>query len=71
MVFVPFLFRFLLLSFLSFLFFSFLCFFFPIDLRLTCVCVVIGTTCNIYSGYVVAFSGWQAVYQVVVFSRRE
>ena len=55
------LFRFLLFSFLSFIFFSFLCFFFPIDLRLSCVCVVIYTTCNIY---VVVFLGWQAVYSV-------
>ena len=38
--------------------FLFLCFFFPIDLRLSCVCVVIGTTCNIYA---VVFLGWQAV----------
>ena len=33
--------RFLLFYFLSFLFFFVLCFFFPIDLRLSCVCVVI------------------------------
>ena len=32
-----------LISFLFFIFFSFLCFFFPIDLRLSCVCVVIVT----------------------------
>ena len=71
----------LVLFFLAFLFFPFslcflsfpllslffvLCFFFPIDLRLTCVCVVIGTACNIY---VVVFPGWQAV--IVGFSRRE
>ena len=31
---------------------------FPIDLRLSCVCVEIGTTYNIY---VVIFLGWQAV----------
>ena len=41
------LFRFLLSSFLSFIFVSFLCWFSPIDLRLSCVCVVINTTCNI------------------------
>ena len=51
-----FVFRFLVLSFLYLLFFSF-CFFFPIDLRLSCVCVVIGTTCKIY---VVVFLRWQA-----------
>ena len=56
-------------SFLSFLVFSLHCLFFPflylllfslflfpIDLRLSCVCVVIGTTCNIY---VVVSLGWQ------------
>ena len=32
--------------------------FFPIDLRPSCVCVVIGTTCNIH---VVVFLRWQAV----------
>ena len=32
--------------------------FFLIDLGLSCVCVVIGTTCNIH---VVVFLGWQAV----------
>ena len=36
--------------------------FFPIDLRLTCVCVVIGTMCNIYVA--VVFSGWQGVWSV-------
>ena len=46
------------LSFLSFLVLFVLCFFFPIDLRLSCVCVVIDTTCNVY---VVVFLGWQAV----------
>ena len=51
-------------SLLSFVFFSFLCFFFPFDLRLSCVCVVISTTCNIYE---VVFLGWQEI----VFSRRE
>ena len=54
---IPVLFHFLLFSFLSFIFFSFLCFFSPIDLRLSCVCVVIDTTCNIY---VVVFLGWQS-----------
>ena len=54
-------FRFLVSSFLSFIFFSLLCFFFPIDLRLSCVCVVIGTTCNIY---VAVFLAWQAVLSV-------
>ena len=47
--------------FFSFLFFLFLFVavsFFPIDLRLSCVCVVIDTTSNIY---VVVFLGWQAV----------
>ena len=48
-------FRFLVSSFLFFIFFS--CFFFfPIDLRLSCVCVVIRITCNMY---VVTFFGWQ------------
>ena len=51
-----FVFRSLVFSFLYLLVFSL--FLFPIDLRLTCVCVVIGTTCNIY---VVVFLGWQAV----------
>ena len=51
-VFVSFSFRFLLFSFLSFTFFSFLGFFSPNDLRLSCVCVVIDTTCNIYSIYI-------------------
>ena len=40
------------------MFFSFLLFFLPIDLRLSCVCIVVDTTCNIY---VVAFLGWHAV----------
>ena len=40
-------FHFLVFSFLSSIFFSLNCFFFPIDLRLSCACVVIGTTCNI------------------------
>ena len=44
-------FRFVLFSFLSFIFCYFLCFFSPIDLRLSCVCLVIDTTCE----------GWQAV----------
>ena len=51
------LFRFLFVSFLSFIF-SFIYFFSPIDLRLSCVCVVVDTTCNIY---VIVFLGWQAV----------
>ena len=50
-------FRFFLFSFHSFIFFFFLCFFSPIDLRLSCVCVVIDTTCNIY---VVVFLRWQS-----------
>ena len=63
LLFFPFLFRFLfslsfLFAFLSFLFLFVLRFFFPIDLRLSCVWVVIDTTCNIY---VVVFLGWQAV----------
>ena len=52
--------RFLLFSFISFLFLFVLRFFFPIVLRLSCVCVVIDTTCNIY----VVFLGWQAVQSV-------
>ena len=48
---------FLLFSFLSFIFFSFLGFFSPIYLRLSCVCVVIDTTCDIC---VVVFIGWQS-----------
>ena len=50
------------LYFLSFVlqyFFLFFVVFFSNDLRLSCVCVVIGTTCNIY---VVVSLGWQAVY---------
>ena len=61
------LFRFLLFPVLSSIFFSFLCFFSPIDLRLSCVCVVIDTTCNIY---VVVFLGCQSEF-IVGFSRRE
>ena len=62
-LFFPFLFRFFLFCFvlfyfLYFIFFFFVCFFSPIDLRLSCVCVVIDTTGNIY---VVVFLGWQAV----------
>ena len=56
--FLPFSHSFLSFPFFSYLWFSFLCFFCPIDLRLTCVCVVIGTMCNIYG---VVFPGWQAV----------
>ena len=59
LLFFPFLFRFFaslyLLSFPLSSFFFF--FFFPIDLRLSCVCVVIGTTCNMH---VSVFLGWQA-----------
>ena len=62
-LFFPHLFRFSLFfiffPFLSFIFLSRICFFFPIDLRLSCVCVVIGTACN---KYVVVFLGWQAAY---------
>ena len=54
LLFLSFSFLFLLFSFcfafFSFLFFplsSVLCFFSPIDLRLSCVCVVIDTTCDI------------------------
>ena len=43
---------------------KFLCFFFPIDLGRSCVCVVMGTTRNIY---LVVFLRWQAVQWV--FSR--
>ena len=59
-------FRFHVFSFLSFIF-SFLRFFFPIDLRLSCVCVVIGTTCSIY--VVVFFS--RVASGIVGCSRRE
>ena len=50
-------------SFISFPFSSLLFFvsFFQIDLSLTCVCVVIGTTRNIH---MVVFPGWQAVESV-------
>ena len=41
-------FRFLVFSFRFFSSFYFLCFFLPIALHLSCVCIVIGTTCNIY-----------------------
>ena len=40
----------------SFLFFGYI--YFLVDFRLSCACVVIGTTCNIY---VVYFLGQQAV----------
>ena len=55
---LPFLFRsrFLVFSFIFLLFFF--NFFFLTDLRLSCVCVVMGTTCDLY---VVVFLGWQAV----------
>ena len=53
--------RFLLFPFLSILFLLVLCFFFPIDLHLSCVCVVIDTTCNIY---VVVFLGGKRYSQV-------
>ena len=51
---------FVLFYFISFLLFPLLFFasLFPIDLSLTCVCVVKCTTCNIY---VVVFPGWQSV----------
>ena len=51
-------------SFLSFPLSSFLFFvpFSPIDLCLSCVSVVIDTTCNIY---VVVFLGWQSEYFLV------
>ena len=51
-------FRFLVFSFISFISVLLLVHFFPIDLRLSYVCVVTGTTCNTN---VVAFLGWQAV----------
>ena len=62
---------FLLCSFLSFpflylRFFSFLCFFFPVDLHLSCVCVVIGTTWQYIRGSI----SWVAS-GVVGFSSRE
>ena len=57
-------FVFLLFSFLSFIFFSFLCFFSPIDLRLSCVCVVIDTE------YIRGSLSWAAI-GIVGFSRRE
>ena len=47
--------------------FFFSCFLFLIDVRLSCVCVVIGTTCNIY---VVVFLGGESGI-LVGFSRRE
>ena len=52
-----------LFSFLSFPLSSFLFFvsFSPIDVCLSCVCVVIDTTCIIY---VVVFLGWQSEYLV-------
>ena len=70
---------FLFFSFLSFFVFSFSCLFFPflhlffsllvfpIDLRMSCVCVVIDTTCNIY---IRGSLSWVAS-GVVGFSRRE
>ena len=48
-------------SFLHFIFFFFVSFSL-IDLRLSCVCVAIGTTYNIY--VVVVYLGWQAVKPV-------
>ena len=77
----PFLFRVLFFSFFSFLFCYFLfCLFFyfisffPIDLSLTCVCVVIGTTFFFFfffffTWHVLVFSGWQTVCTVGVFRR--
>ena len=69
LLFFPFLslfvFRFLVFSFLYLFLF---CLFFPIDLRLSCVCVVIGTTCNIY--LVRGSLSWVAS-GIVGFSRRE
>ena len=58
--------------FLFFAAFSVL-FFFPIDLSLTCVCVVMGIECNIpvQLVYVVVLSGWQVASGVVGFFRRE
>ena len=57
--FFVFCFRFLLFCLLSFLFLFGLCFFVLIDLRLSCVCVVIDdTTCSMH---VVVFLLWQAV----------
>ena len=65
LVFFFFLLAFFVLFRFSSLFFPFLYlpffFFSPIDLRLSCVCVVIDTTCNIY---VVVFLGWQSEYLV-------
>ena len=58
----PFFFRFLLFSFLCFLFLFVFCFCFAYDLRLSSVCVVIDTTCNIY--VVVVCLRWQAVFTV-------
>ena len=46
---------------LSSYFVSFICLFFPTELRLLCVCVVMGTMCNVY---VVVFLGWQVVQLV-------
>ena len=47
------------MTFLFLVFVPFFSFFFsPTGLRLSCACVVIDTTCNIY---VVVFLGWQAV----------
>ena len=40
-------FRFIVFSFHSFIFSSLLCFIFPVDLRLSCVRVVMSSTCNI------------------------
>ena len=67
-LFFPFLFPFSL-SFLPFPLSSLLFFvsFFPMELRLSCVCVAIGTTCNIY---VVGGLSWVA-NGIIGFSRRE
>ena len=54
--------RFFVFSFFFLIFFTFVCCFIPIDLRLSCACVVTGTTCKIY---VVVFLGWQAEQSVV------
>ena len=54
-------FVFLLFSYFSFIFYYFLCFFSPTDLRLSCACVVIETTCIIY---VLVFLRWQSEYLV-------
>ena len=73
--FLFFLFLFRFLFSLSSLFFAFpsllicFCFFFPIDLRLSCVGVVIDSTCNIYVVVFLAGKRYRRCFQARVMRR--